>query len=277
MIFAVAALGAGSCKNRYISDQKPIIAVSIEPQRWLLERIVGDRMEVRTLMARGGNPESYEPSFSHLADLEGSAMYMQMGNLGFEHALIDRISSGLPELRIVNTSDSIDLITDADGHDHGVDPHVWSSTTNARIISRNMLRAVSELDPEGTETYNDNYKRLIATIDSVDAACREILFQHQGASFIVWHPSLSYFARDYGLHQIPLGSEGKEHSVMNTRHVLDRVNNEGAVAFLVQQDFDQSKAGGIVNNDKIKVESINPLNYDWDFELLHTAEAIAGN
>ena len=48
----------------------PVVSVSIEPQRWLLEQIVGDKMEVRSLMGNGGNPEHYEPTFSHLANLE---------------------------------------------------------------------------------------------------------------------------------------------------------------------------------------------------------------
>ncbi|MCM1310138.1 MAG: zinc ABC transporter substrate-binding protein [Bacteroides sp.] len=275
-IFAAVALGVCGCKNNSVSDKKPIITVSIEPQRWLLERIVGEKMEVRTLMARGGNPESYEPSFSHLADLEQSDIYMQMGNLGFESALIDRLERNFPELPIVNLSDSIDLITDDPGHGHGIDPHVWNSTTNARIIARNMLRVVARLDSKNADYYNINFSKLIHTIDSVDSICRTLLEPLEGRSFAVWHPSLSYFARDYGLNQISVGVEGKEHSVPDTRVILDNIEQQNASVFLVQQDFDTSKAAGILNNHlSIRVESINPLNYDWDSELVRTAEAIA--
>lgn len=257
-----------------------MVAVSIEPQRWLLEHIVGDRMEIRTLLARGGNPESYEPSFSHLADLERSSLYMSIGNLGFEHALIDRLALNFPDLPIICVSDSIDLIIDDHGHrhDNGVDPHVWSSADNARIIARNMLVAVRNLDPEGAEIYEKNYNKLIQTIDSVDNACAAMLAPLKGTTFIVWHPSLSYFARDYGLHQISIGAEGKEHSVLDTRDVLRRVKEEQASVFLVQKDFDQSKASGVIgNNSNLRVESINPLNYEWDTELLLTAKAIVGD
>ncbi len=235
-------------------------------------------MEVRTLIARGGNPESYEPSFSLMADLEQSSLYMQMGNLGFEDALEDRMATNFPDLPIVSTSDSIDLISGSHGHDHGVDPHVWSSAANARIIAKNMLRAVTELDPEDAVYYQANYNRLISKIDSVDNACTAMLAPLEGKSFMVWHPSLSYFARDYGLHQISIGIEGKEHSVPDTREVLNQVDKSAPVVFLVQQDFDASKAAGIINNERgVRVESINPLNYEWDAELLLTAKAIAGS
>jgi len=277
LLVAAAALGSGSCKHSSAPEEKPIITVSIEPQRWLLERIVGDRMNVRTLMARGGNPESYEPTFSHLAELERSRCYMKVGNLGFETAMVEKIKSELPELKIVDTSDSIELITDAHGHDHGIDPHVWSSATNARIMARNMLDAVTDIDPEGTPVYRANYRRLTAAIDSVDSICANMLLPMKGNAFLVWHPSLSYFARDYGLHQISVGAEGKEHSVSDTRDVVDYLKADSAVVFLIQKDFDTAKAGTIAKDYAgIRISSINPLNYEWDTELLQTAGAIAG-
>lgn len=277
IIFAAVVLGIYGCKNHSATPDKPIITVSIEPQRWILERIVGGKMEVRTLMSRGGNPESYEPSFSHFTDLENSALYMKMGNLGFELALVDRLAKNFPQLPIVNLSDSIDLISDSPGHGHGVDPHVWSSAVNAKIIARNMLNAVIELDDKNIEYYKENYTKLISTIDSVDNVCREILEPAKGSAFVVWHPSLSYFARDYELQQISVGVEGKEHSVPDTRSILDEVDKHNASVFLVQQDFDMSKVGGILQNNKnVTVESINLLNYEWDTELVHTAKAIAG-
>lgn len=275
MIFAAAMLMFGSCKNNSAISEKPVITVSIEPQRWLLERIVGDHMEVRTLMARGGNPENYEPAFSHLADLEKSLCYMKMGNLGFETAIVSRISANIPDLKIVNTSDSIDLIVDDDGHDHGIDPHVWSSARNARIISRNMLRTVSELDPRNADDYKANFINLSHTIDSIDSVCAVILAPLNNRSFLVRHPSLSYFARDYNLEQISVGAEGKEHSIPDTRDVLKKAAESNASVYLIQQDFDASKASGLIG-ESLRVVSINPLNYDWPSELLHTADAIAG-
>lgn len=278
LLFAAATLGVGSCKHSAPTSSKQIITVSIEPQRWFLEQIVGDKADVNCLMARGGNPESYEPAFSHLADLERSSCYMLMGNLGFEDAIISRIKVNNPDLPVVNTSDSIILIVDDHGHDHGIDPHVWSSARNAAIIARNMARALCALDSANSQVYLANYKRLQARIDSVDSICSQILSEPGVArSFMVWHPSLSYFARDYGLTQISVGSEGKEPSVGETRDLLKRVNADSARVFLVQKDFDSSRAGVVSDGAaSIRVVPINPLNYEWDNELVETARAIAG-
>lgn len=286
LIIAAAGLMTGSCNHSATDAEKPIITVSIEPQRWLLERIVGDRMEVNCLMAHGGNPESYEPSFADLAKLESSAGYIKVGHLPFESALVERVSSNRPDLTIIDSSESIELISDdhghghghGHGHEHGIDPHVWNSPRNARVMAENMLHAVKNIDPAGAETYDANYSALLVKIDSVDALCDSILKPAAGETFIVWHPSLSYFARDYGLHQLSVGAEGKEHSVDDTREIVNHIVEHGASVFLVQKDFDTSKADVIAKSGgNIRVKIINPLNYEWDSELVETARAIAGN
>lgn len=280
IMFAVAGLLFGGCtRSTAIENSRPTVTVSIEPQRWFLERIVGDRMEINTLMARGGNPESYEPTFADLSKLESGALFIGVGHLPFETSIIEKVKANHPDLRIMECSESIDLITDnhGHGHDHGIDPHTWSSAANAKIIASNMLKAVKDIDPAGADAYDVNYLRLIATIDSVDSLCREILEPVENRTFIVWHPSLSYFARDYGLQQFSVGTEGKEHSVRDTRDILNHIKDYRAQVFLVQKDFDVSRADVIAQSgENMRVETINPLNYEWDRELVATARAIAG-
>lgn len=139
-----------------------------------------------------------------------------------------------------------------------------------------MLRAVKSLDAENAEVYEANARRLMQRIDSVDSLCREILAPVARSSFLVMHPSLSYFARDYDLQQLSIGSEGKEHSVADIRKLIDFMPQADVRAFLVQKDFDSSKAEVLSSGIDIPVISINPLNYNWDNELLHTARAISG-
>lgn len=268
-------IGLVGCRNKAAVTDKPVVTVSIEPQRWILDRLVGDRMEVRSLLGRGGNPESYEPAFSHLASLERSRVYLTVGNLGFESAILKKVVANNPNLRIVCTSDSVSLIHATHGsHDHGADPHVWSSARNVRIMAENMLRVLCEIDSDNSDVYTENFISLARHIDSVDVACDSILSPLRGSSFMVWHPSLSYFARDYGLTQLSLGAEGKEHSVRETQDLLRHMKSTGAEVFLVQKDFDPTQARAIASD--VRTAVIDPMNYDWDVEMLHTARSIAG-
>ena len=61
MLCAMAAV-VGSCTKKAAEDGRPILAVSLEPQRYMLEQIVGDNFRIVALMPNGDNPETFDPS-----------------------------------------------------------------------------------------------------------------------------------------------------------------------------------------------------------------------
>ena len=283
MFVAAATIGVGSCSSYTSEGGNKIITVSIEPQRWILERIVGDKFEVNTILSVGADPENFEPSLSDMKKLEQSLCVFTISNFGFEKAITDRVKSNSTSLNIINSSEDIDFIVNHNhehcthGHEHGVDPHVWNSAINAKIVAQNMLQAIISIDSANSDFYNENYKRLTHHIDSIDCICKTILSRHQGKSFLVWHPSLSYFARDYSLNQLAVGVEGKELSMTDTKRIVNNLKSVSDVAFLVENDADKGRSQIIAADvPSIRIETINPLNYEWDFELIKTAKAIAG-
>lgn len=86
------------------------MAVSIEPQRYLLESIVGDRMDVVTVMGKGADPENYDPSMSVLRKVEGSRLYFKVGAGAFEDALIGRLSDAGQGIDVVDTTGELTLL-----------------------------------------------------------------------------------------------------------------------------------------------------------------------
>lgn len=261
--------------------ERPIVTVSIEPQRYILEQITGDRVQVRSLLTEGANPETYDPSVTHMHNLGKSIGYLRMGNIGFEAALIDKIREANPSLRIFDTSAGIDPITGTHshgGHEHEVvDPHTWSSVKNAKIIAANMLRAMEQIDSANKDYYHRNYDIFAARLDSIDSAITARLTPARGASFMVWHPSLSYFARDYGLNQIVVGNaEHKENSVSDLRGAIDDARHNGAAIFFFQKDFDSRQVSAINAELNANEVNINPLSYRWEEEIVKIADAIAG-
>lgn len=275
--------GCGGSSSPVVK-KKAVLAVSIEPERWLLEQIVGDKMEVTTLLANGGNPESYEPTFSHLANIQNSRAFFKLGNLGFETAILEKVKATNPDLPVFCVSDSIKLITSDESHAHrhrghgGVDPHVWTSVPNAKIMAANMLRGVVAIDSANAQEYTNNFIALSLRLDSLDSRLAEMLKPVGGQTFLVWHPSLSYFARDYGLKQLSLGDEGREPSIADVTQLVNRARQSGSSVFLLQRDFDRNQADALLGelSKSINVREFNPLNYDFETELLRIAGSISG-
>ncbi len=260
--------------------EQPIVTVSIEPQRYILEQITGDRVQVRSLLTEGANPETYDPLVTHMHNLGKSIGYLRMGNIGFEAALVDKIREANPGLRIFDTSAGVDPILGT--HSHGphehtvIDPHTWTSVKNAKIIAANMLKAMEQIDSGNKGYYRRNYEIFASRLDSIDSLITERLAPHRGTSFMVWHPSLSYFARDYGLNQIVVGNaEHKESSVADLRRAIDNARSRGAEIFFFQKDFDSRQVSAINAELEANEININPLTYQWEDEIIRIAEAIA--
>ncbi|MCM1076157.1 MAG: zinc ABC transporter substrate-binding protein [Bacteroides sp.] len=265
-----------------VENDKPIVSVSIEPQKYLLEQITGDKVEIRTLIANGANPETFDPSVTHIMNLTKSIGFLRMGNIGFEAAILDKVHGEHPDLPIFNTSLGVIPVTGTHSHDgvmHNViDPHTWTSVKNVKIIARNMLNAMTEIDAHNAAYYTKNYERFAAHLDSLDNAIAVKLAPHKGEAFMVWHPSLSYFARDYGLEQITAGNaDNKEVAMGMLKDVVDHAQEHNVKVFFYQKDLDSRQAEALGGQLDLRKVDINPLAYEWEEEITAIADAIAAS
>lgn len=269
--------GLSSCKTD--GDTRMSVAVSLPPQASLLREITGDSIDIVTLMQADANPEAFEVTVGGMREVNDAAVYMKAGNLPFEQTLTERIGQSNPELRFVDMSDGIELIygTHAHGnHTHKVaDPHTWTSVSNLKVIAANMLAAVSDVDPARKDYYTANYNRLVARLDSLDAAISSRLDSIGTRSFLIWHPSLSYFARDYGLEQIAVGQDNKEMTPGQLRDTHRHAADKGVKVMFIQQNFDARQAAVLADELGISIVQINPLDDDYLKQFNIIADALA--
>ena len=267
-----------SCTGKEGATDKKTLAVSIEPQRYVLEQLVDSTYSVVTLLSRGANPETFDPSVADREKVERSAVYFSTGVLPFEHIIEE--SSSTP---VVGTSDGVELIygTHAHaagedcGHHHDADPHYWSSVSGMKAMARRMAQTLSELSPAESDAVARRLRAYEQHLDSLDAAVRIILEGRDGAAFAVWHPSLSYVARDYGLRQITLGVEGKDLSAKGLRQVIDKAKENNVAVFFFQKEYDSRQSEAVSSGMGTRVVEINPLEYDWESQLITIANEIS--
>lgn len=251
-----------------------IVTVSILPQKYFVEKIVGDKYDVKCMLSNGGNPETYEPSMANMMTLEKSDAYFFMGNLGFETAMRGKIVEYNPNIKCYSVSEGIELIKDTHGHGD-FDPHTWTSVNNVKVISRNILKAMCELDPDNKEYYEENYTEFNKELTEMEVKFDSLLVNVKGSSFVVWHPSLSYFAKVYGLEQISLESHGKESPIKHIEKTVEYAKSKGTKVFFMQKDTDSSQANAVNKEVGAEVVQINPLAYEWKEEIEKIAYALS--
>ena len=278
-IYILIILCLSACKPSAQSEQKPTITVTLEPLRYFTEAIAGDQYQVVSMVPKGSSPETYDPTPQQLVALNKSQAYFRIGHIGFEQTWMDRLASNSPQLKFFDTSEGLDLIRTA-GHQHGdhyhaggVEPHVWNSANNAIILAENIYQALCELDASHQSYYKERLDTLKQAIQQTDQTIRELL-QKADRTFLIYHPALSYFARDYGLKQISIEEEGKEPSPAQLKTLIETCRKENIHVIFVQQEFDIRNAQLIADELGVTIIPINPLSYDWSTEMINVAKAL---
>lgn len=264
------------------TSEERIITVTMEPQRYFTEAIAGDKFVVRSMVPKGSSPETYDPTPQQLVSLGESEAYFRIGYIGFEQTWMDRLLSNTPHMQVFDTSKGVDLIFEAafehGDHHHagGVEPHIWNSTANALVIAGNTFKALSTLDKANETYYKARYDSLCLRINQTDSIIRNtLLTAGTDRAFIIYHPALSYFARDYGLHQICIEEGGKEPSPAHLKSLMEVCKAEGVRVIFVQPEFDRRNADIIAQQTGTKVVPINPLSYDWESEMITVGKALS--
>ena len=164
----------------------------------------------------------------------------------------------------------------AHGHGHGaLDPHIWLSPVLAKTMAGNICEGLSSVDPAHRKVYETNLKGLLRDIDVLDGRMRTILEQLPANKriFMVFHPSWGYFAKEYGLEQIPIEAGGKEPSPRDLAKIVTKGREKGIDVVFVQPQFSDRSAKVIAAEMGAKVVPLNPLAADWADNMLRAAEA----
>lgn len=267
-----------ACGERTITIENRAV-VSIAPLKPLVEALLGDEFEVVVLVSQGASPETFEPTPQQLGEVESARFIFGTGLLEFEQELLHRIAHNN---QIINLSEGISLIggscshahhNHAHSHAHGIDPHIWCSPKSIAKMAENAYNAIAREMPDSTK-YATRYNELNTKILQLDKKVAEMCEQTPRKIFIIYHPALTYLARDYGLTQIAIENEGKEPSAKHLAQIIDKARNESIKHIFYQAEFPASSVTVICKDTGANAIEINPLDEDIFGNILHIATLI---
>ncbi|MBN1532412.1 MAG: zinc ABC transporter substrate-binding protein [Spirochaetes bacterium] len=273
ILTAAAAAVILSCSPE--GDGRQTIAVSILPQRYLLERIAGDRFHIAVMIPAGYSPESSEVTPGQMKEIARAVIYFRVGPIPFERSRMAGFIQANPAMIVTDTSRGIPLIEGDGSHHGGADPHVWVSPKSGRIMARHMMETLIAFDPGSRKLYERNFRALAADIDRLDRRLAETLRPCRGGRFIVYHPAWAYLARDYGLVQVPVEHQGKSPAPSRIGDIIRLARSEGIRTVFVQRQSPTDTAEAIAGDIGGTLVTLDPLSPDWPGEMERAAAAIA--
>ena len=261
-IFALTA-SALSCGQEETSDKIGVV-VTIQPQAEFVESVGGEMVKVTVMIPPGASPHTYEPTPSQMTEAARARMYAKVGSgVEFELAYMDKISNLNKNMLVVDCSKGVQLIASVDPDEPGMDPHIWVSPRNARVMVQNICDGLIQIDPENRSYYEQHRDAYLEKLEQLDNEISNKLANVQNRAFIVFHPAWGYFARDYSLQQIAIEVGGKEPSGQDIARVIEEAKKLDIKIIFASPQFNPQSASVIAREIDGRVILIDNLARDY--------------
>lgn len=264
-----------ACNTNKEATNKPVVSVSIAPQKYFIDRLLNDSIEVNVMIPQGADHSTYSPSAAQIKKLSTSTAYIKMGHLGFEEGWSERLMAANQTMQWYDLSAGIKMIQGEHhhhhGHDHvcsgGIDPHIWTSPKQVKSIIKNLKGYLAEQFPQYKDLIALNYEQFMSELDELDERLIRLQSEKGNLAFMIFHPAYTYLARDYHFEQLTIEFEGKTPSPSQLKSTIELAKEKHIKTIYIQQEFDQTNAKVIADELGAVTVQVNPLSYDWNKEM----------
>lgn len=285
------------------------VTVSILPQKYFVEKIAKDKIDINVMVKPGFSPATYEPKTSQMRKLAKSEVYFAIG-VPFEKVWLEKFKNANSNMKIVDTAKGIEKIQMAkhehheeehdhdahheeehghdahheEEHDHdvhhehaGLDPHIWLDPILVKTQAKNIYKTLIQIDEKNKNFYKVNYEEFIKELDELYLQLKTVLKPVKGKAFMVFHPSWGYFAKRFDLEQIAVEVQGKEPKPNQLVELINEAKEHNIKVVFVAPQFSQKSAKVIASNIKGDAVVMNPLEENLKTSLLNTAKQIVSS
>lgn len=293
---------------------KPLVSVSIPPQKYFVEKIAASTLDINVIIPAGTDEHNFDFKPATMKKLEKSDIYFTIG-LEFERVFADKFQSNFANLQVIDTGKDLRNLATShthskddhdehhnhaghDDHDHdehaqgkdehhahkhsnshethgASDPHIWLDPILVKIQASTIAKALIAKYPQNKALYEANLAQFQAELDALNAEISALFEKSKNKKFIIYHPSLGYFAARYHLVQIPVEIEGKEPKTKDLQRLMSVAKKENIKTIFVQKGFSQNAAKSLAKELKASVVELNHLSDDYSKNLLEIAKKIA--
>jgi zinc/manganese transport system substrate-binding protein len=250
------------------------VVTSLQDFASIADSIGGDRVETFAIAKGYQDPHFVDPKPSFVLKLNRADLLIAAGlelEIGYLPPLIDQSrnekihpgSRGYLDASIgcdiLNRP--IGVVTRAMGDVHPFgNPHYWTDPNNGRVIARAVAAKLSELDPAGRSTYQQNLAAFEAKLTAKDKEWMARMAPYVGTKVVTFHDSWPNFAKHFKIdvrgHIEP--KPGIPPSPSHTLEIINLMKEEKIPVIIVEPYFDTKTPNFIASKTGAKVLKFYP-------------------
>lgn len=274
VLYCSLAIVLFSCQNSRLqkSDGKVKVSTSIEPLAGLVRMIADSTAYVQSLLPEGYSAENYELTTLDIKRVAVSDIYFAIGDLGFEISRLKKLETTNPNVKFV-------LLGENFCHnqgDHYADPHIWTSVRGLESIAQGIEKNLSNIDTTNSKFYKQRLRIITDRLDSMSTSIHQRLKDAKVKGFVIYHPSLSDYAKEFSITQLAIEHQGKEPNPKQLSQLIDSAKRLAVKVVFVQKEFNTRLSKTIAKEIGAKIYEINPLGKSPIKEIEHITSCLEG-
>jgi len=251
----------------------PRVVVSLKPVHGLVADVMKGVGEPHLLLTASADPHSHALRPSEARKLVQANVVFWIGSEleGFLRKPLFNPSSGsrvIPLLRnprLLRLKQRRGGIWEVDDPNRNkgneLDPHFWLDPRNARIIVRQIVEVLSQIDPDNAANYGKNGKRLSLELAKLEHDIHELLAPVRALPFFVLHDAYQYFEfrfRTYGIGAIALDHNRKP-GARRIAMIRQRLRDGGARCLFQEAEFSSKMVIALTKGTTARVGVLDPI------------------
>ena len=258
---ALLAAALGACTPgggaAHAADDRIRVVATTTILADLVRQVGGDRVTVESLVPKGGEAHTFDPTPSDVRRVVEADLIVRNG-LGLDDWLLKLIQDAGSTARVVALGEDLPGAAYIEGGAQ-VNPHLWMDVAYGRAYAARIAEELERLDPDHAADIKATataYDARLAALDD-DIRTRLTGIPEADRTVISFHDAFPYFARAYGLtvDGTVVDAPGQDPSAAQVEALIAEIRAKGVKAILAEAQFSDKLVRAIADESGATVVS----------------------
>lgn len=274
------------------NEQKINIVTSIIPLASITNYIWGEFVNVESIVPAWISPHGYDIKTRQMVDIENSDLVI---NLWLEHIdwFLDKAIEQKTKLSVAEWIELLEVEShnheheeseqeeeshnDEESHEndehneeenHSIDPHVWTSSENSKVIAQKITQKLTQMNAENSEYFENNLESFNQELEEIKNNFLEEFGEKDVKEFIIFHDAFNYLFEELNIdNQNKIVFQKNVLSSPNSnemKELIDEIQNHWIDLIFREPQFNDSNLQNLANEYNLDIFILNPLWLETD-------------